>query len=136
MEPQIYNNASNSYNAAQSFGDVCANHGLEQMANYNQAYISNSMPGLPNDSFNRVSTFTSSRYTEGPTQTQKTLTGLSSFFSSIGMVSKIVGYFFPPAATVSAVSELASPLLTTFAGDTTPKPVKMETTQKYNPWLR
>lgn len=130
------NNISNSYNAAQSFGEVYANHGLEQMANYNQSYISNSMPGLPNDSFNRVSSFTSSRYMQAPSQTQKTLTGLSSFFSSIGVVSKIVGYFFPPAATISAVAEIAAPVLTTFAGDTTPKPVKMETTQKYNPWLR
>ena len=133
---QPYAGGSQSYNAAQAFEQVYANNGVNQMANYHQAYVSTSTPGLPNDSFNRVGTFVSTRYTQPPSAGQKALSGLKDFFSGIGMVSKIVSYFYPPAAIVSTVAEIATPVLSTFKDDSPPKAMTYQTEQKYNPWLR
>lgn len=131
-----YTNSNYSYNAAQSFNNVCANSDLDRMAISNQVYVSPSNPGLPSDTFRRENTFTSSRFTQPVSEGKIFMKNLGSMFSSIGMVSKIVAFFFPPAAAVSTVSEIASPVLTTLAGDTTPKPVVVKTQEKYNPWLR
>lgn len=131
-----YTNSNYSYNAAQSFNNVCANSDLDRMAISNQVYVSPSNPGLPSDTFRRENTFTSSRFTQPVSEGKLFMKNLGSMFSSIGMVSKIVAFFFPPAAAVSTVSEIASPVLTTLAGDTTPKPVVVKTQEKYNPWLR
>ncbi|MFN8673261.1 MAG: hypothetical protein U0457_14415 [Candidatus Sericytochromatia bacterium] len=147
MEPQgyypqqgVYNQppmaGSQSYNAANAFEQFYSQNGVQNMANYHQAYISTSTPGLPNDSFNRVGTFVSSRYTQPPSAGQKALSGLKDFFSGIGFVSKIVAYFYPPAAAVSTVAEIATPVLSTFQDNSPPKPVTYETKEKYNPWLR
>lgn len=125
-----------SYNAAQSFNQICASNAVENIAYQNHTVMSSSNPGLPQDSFRRETRFASTRYTQAPSQAQGVMKGLGSLFSGIGMVSKMVAFFYPPAAAVSTVAEMASPILTTFAGDTTPKPVVMTTQEKYNPWLR
>lgn len=131
-----YNNGSSSYNTAQSFNSICAVNGLDQMASSHQVYVSASTPGLPPDTFRRQNSFSSSRFMEPLSQGKQFLKGLGSMFSSIGMVSKIVAFFYPPAAVVSSVAELASPVMVSLAGDTTPKPVVFKTEEKYNPWLR
>lgn len=125
-----------SYNAAQSFNQACQGNSVENMAYQNRTIMSNSNPGLPEDSFRRQTRFASNRYTQGPSQAQNVMKGLGSAFSSIGMISKMVAFFFPPAAVISTVAEIASPVLTTFAGDSTPKPVVVTTQEKYNPWVR
>jgi hypothetical protein len=56
--------------------------------------------------------------------------------SSIGFVAKIVGYFYPPAAAVGTIADVAAPVMTMAAGDMTPKPVVFYSQQKYNPWIR
>lgn len=131
-----YTNSNYGYNTAQAFNSVCANSELDRMAVSNQVYVSPSNPGLPSDTFRRENTFTSSRFTQPVSEGKLFMKNLGSMFSSIGMVSKLVAFFFPPAAAVSTVSEIASPVLTTLAGDTTPKPVVVKTQEKYNPWLR
>lgn len=125
-----------SYSAAQSFNQVCASNGVENMAYQNHTVMSSSNPGLPQDSFRRQTQFASTRYVQPPSQAQTTMRGLGNFFSSIGMVSKMVAFFFPPAAAVSTVAEIASPVLTTLASDNGPKPVVITTQEKYNPWVR
>lgn len=131
-----YTNPSHSYNAAQAFNSVCAGNELDKIAMSNQVYVSPSNPGLPSDSFKRENTFTSSRFTQPVSEGKLFMKNLGSVFSGIGMVSKLVAFFFPPAAAVGTVAEIASPVLTTLAGDTTPKPVVVKTQEKYNPWLR
>ena len=131
-----YNNGTSSYNAAQSFNAMSAVNGVEQMANYNQVYLSASTPGLPQDTFRRENTFTSSRFMEPISKGKEFLKGLGSMFSGIGAVSKIIAFFYPPAAAIGSVAELASPVMVSLAGDTTPKPVVFKTEEKYNPWLR
>ncbi|MFN8576080.1 MAG: hypothetical protein U0354_04425 [Candidatus Sericytochromatia bacterium] len=125
-----------SYNAAQAFNQVCAVNGVEGMAYQNHTVMSASNPGLPPDSFRRQTQFASTRYTQAPSQASSFMKGLGSMFSSIGMVSKIVAMFYPPAAAVSSVAEIASPVLDTLSQEGAPKPVVITTQQKYNPWVR
>lgn len=125
-----------SYNAAQSFNQVCAVNGVENMAYQTRTVMSSSTPGLPSDSFRRQTQFASSRYTQAPSQASTFMKGLGGFFSSIGAVSKIVAMFYPPAAAVSSVAEIASPVLSTLSQEGQPKPVVITTQQKYNPWVR
>ncbi len=127
---------NNSYNAAQAFGQVCATNSLENIATNNHVAMSASNPGLPPDTFRREHNFTSSRYMAPISSAASFMKGLGSIFSSIGMVSKLVSFLYPPAAAVSSVAEIAAPVLTSLAGDTTPKPVTFTTMEKYNPWLR
>ncbi len=134
MMEQAGNNYS--YNAAMSFNQICASSSIEQMAYQNRTIMSSSNPGLPQDSFRRQTKFASNRYMQEPSKVQTTMKGLGSAFSTIGLVSKMVSFFFPPAAVVSTVAEIASPVLTTFAGDSTPKAAIITTQEKYNPWVR
>jgi hypothetical protein len=125
-----------SYNAAQAFNQVCASNGVEGMAYQSRTVMSASNPGLPQDSFRRQTQFASTRYVQPPSQASNFMKGLGSVFSSIGMVSKMVAFFYPPAAAVSTVAEIATPVLSTLSQENSPKPVVITTQQKYNPWVR
>lgn len=135
MQPQVYNN-NYSYNAAQAFSSMYSYDVVGRMAAYNNVIMSASTPGLPQDSFRRTFDYTSNRFLKPVSEAAKFMKDLGSMISSIGLVSKIVSFFYPPAAAVSTVAEIAAPVLTTFAGDTTPKPVVFNIQQKYNPWIR
>lgn len=135
MEGQVYNGTA-SYNAAQAFSQVCATNVVNNIATQNNVIMSASNPGLPQDSFRRENTFISSRYTKPASAASNFFKSMGSIFSSVGMVSKIVAFFYPPAAAVSTVAEMASPVMTSLAGDDQPKPVTFTSMEKYNPWLR
>lgn len=125
-----------SYNAAQAFSAMYAYNVVGQMASYNGVTSSFSTPGLPTDTFRQTYSITSNRFYNPVDKAKLFMKDLGSLISSIGMVSKIVSFFYPPAAVVSTVTDIAAPTLTLAAGDTTPKPVVFQTQQKYNPWIR
>lgn len=125
-----------SYNAAQAFNQVCASSGVENMAYQNRTVMSASNPGLPQDSFRRQTQFASTRYVQPPSQASTIMKGVGGLFSSIGIISKMVAFFYPPAAAVSTVAEIATPVLNTLSQENAPKPVVITTQQKYNPWVR
>ncbi len=134
MYPQ--GNNSYSYNAAQAFSSVYAYDAIGRIAAQNHIIMSSSTPGLPSDSFRRNYSFTSSRFMQPIDQGKQFLKDIGSMLSSIGFVAKIVGYFYPPAAAVGTIADVASPVMTLAAGDMTPKPVVFYSQQKYNPWIR
>jgi len=131
----INNQYNNSYSAAQAFSNAYAANEVNRMAGHYNIIMSASTPGLPQDSFNRSQSIQSGRFFSVDNSKQW-LKDVGQLVSSIGLVSKIVSFFYPPAAAISAVTEIAAPTLVSFAGDTTPKPVVYNTTQKYNPWMR
>jgi hypothetical protein len=134
MQPQ--GNFSYSYNAAQAFNSAYAFGAIGRMAAQNNVVMGASTPGLPSDSFRRSYNFTSNRFLQPIDETKKFFKDVGSMLSSIGFISKIVAYFYPPAAAVSVVTEIAAPVMTLAAGDMTPKPVVFYSQQKYNPWIR
>jgi hypothetical protein len=134
MQPQ--GNYSYSYNAAQAFNSVYTFDAVGRIAARNNVIMSASTPGLPSDSFRSNYSFTSNRFMQPIDQGKKFLKDLGSMISSIGFVAKIVGYFYPPAAAVGTIADVAAPVMTMAAGDMTPKPVVFYSQQKYNPWIR
>ena len=134
MQPQDY---SYSYNAAQAFASSYAFNSVGRIAQQNSVIMSASTPGLPPDTFRQSHSFTSERFMKPLDGVGKFFKGLGSMISSIGMVSKIVSFFYPPAAAVSTVAEIAEPVLGVLTADITkPKPVVFTTQERYNPWMR
>ncbi len=132
MGPQDY---SYSYNAAQAFSNMYAMNTVGMIASQNRVIMSASTPGLPSDTFHRTSTYTSSRFAEPISKTKQFFKDFGSMVSSIGFVAKIAQFFFPPAAIVATVSDMAGPVMDNF-NDTTPKPMVYNTLERYNPWMR
>jgi len=134
MQP---NNQIDSYNAANVFNAVYSYNTVGKMASAHNVIMSSSTPGLPQDTFRRTFTFTSQRFMKPISETAKFMKDLGKAISSIGFISKIVSFFYPPAAAVSSVTDIAAPVMVSLVGDSAdPKPVTYSTTQKYNPWIR
>lgn len=131
------NNQMNSYNAASAFNAVYSYDTVGRMANGNNVVMSASTPGLPQDTFRRNYSFTSQRFMQPVSEAAKFMKDLGQAISSIGFISKIVSFFYPPAAAVTAVTDIAAPVMVSLTGDSAePKPVVYNTNQKYNPWIR
>ncbi|GIW21289.1 MAG: hypothetical protein KatS3mg068_0296 [Candidatus Sericytochromatia bacterium] len=129
-------NQLNSYNSASIFNAVYSYNTIGKMAAGNNVIMSASTPGLPQDTFRRNYSFTSQRFMKPVSEATKFIKDLGQAISSIGFISKIVSFFYPPAAAVSSITEIAGPVMVNLVGDTEPKPVVYNTTEKYNPWIR
>jgi len=136
LKVYFMDNQLNSYNAANAFNAVYSYNTVGRMAAGNNVIMSASTPGLPQDTFRKNYSFTSQRFMKPVSEAAKFMKDLGQAVSSIGFISKIVSFFYPPAAVVSSVTEIAGPVMVSLAGDTDPKPVVYNTNQRYNPWIR
>jgi hypothetical protein len=96
------------------------------------------LPGLPQDRL-AMSTLTSTRFRQPESGFRTMFRQVADFFQSFSTIASIVGFFYPPAAAVSAVTEAISPAVSmTVAGmDQNPPPmVSVTTNQRYLPNFR
>jgi hypothetical protein len=96
------------------------------------------LPGLPQDRL-AVNTYTSSVHRQPESGFRSMFRQVADFFTSFSSIASLVGFFYPPAAAVSAVTEAVSPMVSmAVAGmDNNPPPmVSVTTNQRYMPNFR
>jgi hypothetical protein len=96
------------------------------------------LPGLPQDRL-AMNTYTSTRYQQPESGFRSMFRQVADFFQSFSSIASIVGFFYPPAAAVSAVTEAISPAvgLAVAGMDKNPPPmVAVTTNQRYMPNFR